>query len=281
MDLPTSYGTRAMSPFSWTWFTLDWMPIVDIYLLAILGGALWFSRGGATPAERFVRRRRNAAIALALMAANYGVRAASHETALARAPLVFGNRLPPWCGERHPSPWGLDSWPQDRGPTPSLSAAALRLVSDAAQLGPQGLATSRCLVDLAAMPDFLSPFRWRLIAQLPNAYQVRDIDLLGYGSIGAGEETAVRISSIRVPNIWTPAVVRAAAAPTAQVFLGFSRFPAARSLASPDGATTGRWSDLRFMQGPPDDSRRFRRGLFTATVVVSPDGRIADDRLGP
>ena len=44
MDLPTSYGTRPLSPFAWTWFAQDWEPIVDIYLLAILAAGLWFGR---------------------------------------------------------------------------------------------------------------------------------------------------------------------------------------------------------------------------------------------
>src|SRR5207237_10301184 len=34
MDLPTSYGTRLLSPFDWRWFAFDWLPIVDIYLIA-------------------------------------------------------------------------------------------------------------------------------------------------------------------------------------------------------------------------------------------------------
>src|SRR5262245_11044746 len=37
MDLPTSYGTRLLSPFDWRWFAVDWMPILDIYLLFVLG----------------------------------------------------------------------------------------------------------------------------------------------------------------------------------------------------------------------------------------------------
>jgi len=36
MDLPTSYGTRLLSPFDWHWFAVDWLPIVDIYLLIVL-----------------------------------------------------------------------------------------------------------------------------------------------------------------------------------------------------------------------------------------------------
>src|SRR5207253_10223845 len=47
MDLPTSYGTRLVSPFAWTWFAEDWEPIIDIYLLAILAAALWFGRGAS------------------------------------------------------------------------------------------------------------------------------------------------------------------------------------------------------------------------------------------
>jgi inner membrane protein len=53
MDLPTSYGTRLLSPFDWHWFAVDWMPIVDVYLLlALVIGLL----GRPTPARRITRR---------------------------------------------------------------------------------------------------------------------------------------------------------------------------------------------------------------------------------
>src|SRR5207248_1001864 len=42
MDLPTSYGTRLLSPFDWRWFAIDLMPIVDIYLLIALAAGLVF-----------------------------------------------------------------------------------------------------------------------------------------------------------------------------------------------------------------------------------------------
>ena len=29
MDLPTSYGTRLLSPFSWRWYAIDLLPIID------------------------------------------------------------------------------------------------------------------------------------------------------------------------------------------------------------------------------------------------------------
>ena len=262
MDLPTSYGTRPLSPFAWTWFGLDWMPIVDVYLLAILGGGLWFGRGAATDPSRTAHRRRNAAIALVLVAANYGLRAVSHHMAIERAPAVFGSRLPAWCERSsHPS-WAIDHWPRFPADTPRDTAA------------------SRCLVELAAMPDFISPFQWRLIAQLSNSYEMRDVNLLA-GSAAEDSSLATRMLSVRVPNQWTPPVVTASTAPTARVFLGFSRFPAARSVVADDGTATVRWTDLRFVSGELDDPRQFRRGLFGATVVLAPDGAIREDHLGP
>ena len=93
MDLPTTYGTRLLSPFDWHWFAVDWMPIVDIYLLmALVIGLL----GRPTPAQR----RAKAAFVLLLMATNYGVRAAAHHQALDVAPRLFGPTLPPPCDRR-------------------------------------------------------------------------------------------------------------------------------------------------------------------------------------
>ncbi len=130
------------------------------------------------------------------------------------------------------------------------------------------------------MPDFISPFRWRLIAQLSNSYEMRDVNLLA-GSASEDASLATRMLSVRVPNQWTPPVVAASTAPTARVFLGFSRFPAARSIVADDGTATVRWTDLRFITGALDDPRQFRRGLFGATVVLAPDGTIREDHLGP
>jgi membrane-bound metal-dependent hydrolase YbcI (DUF457 family) len=263
MDLPTSYGTRALSPFSWTWYAVDWMPIVDLYLIAGLGGALWLARGG-DEATRVERRRRYAAIALLLTAGVYGVRAASHHLALARAPQVFGTRLPGWC-ERSVQPGpALEHWPRLSGSAP------------ADRSGP-----TRCLIELAAMPNFISPFRWRLIAQITGGYEVRDVDLLTGRGLPRGDTLPTRSLSVRVPNQWTPAVKRAAQSPLAQVFLGFSRFPAARSFIAEDGTATVRWTDMRFITGALEDPRQFRRGLFGATVIVGPDGAIREARLGP
>lgn len=260
MDLPTSYGTRPLSPFTWTWFTTDWMPIVDIYLLAILAGGLWLGRQ-APGAARWRRSARVATVTLLLMSAHYGLRATLHDAAVQRAPEAFGPRLPAWCADAVPQ--GTPAhWPRGGGENPGTAAPGA------------------CVVDLAALPDFLSPFRWRLIAQLRNAYEIRDVDLWSGRGLNPDESLATRVLSVRVPNQWTPAVATASRAPTAQVFLGFSRFPAASSVMGEDG-TMVRWSDLRFIQGSLDDPRQFRRGLFGATVLLGSDGTVEEDRLGP
>lgn len=253
MDLPTSYGTRLLSPFSWSWFTTDWMPIIDVYLLAILAMGLWAARSQPT---------RSALIALTLVAANYGVRAVAHHDALVQARAQVGTFFPPACDNRSVGA-ELAAWPVAVAPAP------------------RDLAAARCVMDVAAVPDFTSPFHWRLITQLSNGYDLRDIDLLdGQLSATATGEDAPRMS-VRYPNQWTPAVVRAAASPIAQTFLGFSRFPAARSVLGTDDSTTVRWTDVRFVQGSLVDSSSRGNAMFTATVRVSADGAISEQRLGP
>src|ERR1700680_1069922 len=73
MALPTPYGTRVLSPFDWHWYAFDWMPIVDIYLLMALAAGLIFGW------ESEAAGRRNIAIVLVFMSANYGIRAAVHD----------------------------------------------------------------------------------------------------------------------------------------------------------------------------------------------------------
>ncbi len=254
MDLPTSYGTRPLSPFSWRWYAWDWMPVIDIYLLGALAtGLLW---GQYWPGAR----RRNAAIVLLFLAADYGVRADAHERALAAASRAFGPLLPARC-ETAPARAVIDSWP----------------VEAVDALDPSG----RCLIEIAAMPDFISPFRWRLVAHLSNAYEAHDINLLDMRlrQPPTSSEALWRLT-LRYPNEWTPTVFQAAATRPAQTFLGFSRFPVVRTTVGADDVTTVSWFDLRFSGGAQttratDRARdRAAADLFGATVRVSASGAI-------
>jgi membrane-bound metal-dependent hydrolase YbcI (DUF457 family) len=258
MDFPTSYGTRLLSPFNWHWFAVDLMPIVDVYLVAALFAGLLFGQASE------VSRRRNAAIVLVLMAANYGMRAVARHEAIVLAPRVFGPLMPKPCDSDRTERL-LAEWPR----------------ATTAMAAPAAAPASRCLVELAAMPTFLSPFKWRLIAHLSNAYEMHDVDVLDGRLRRPAEagEAPWRLA-IRYPNQWNETVAAAAAAPLAQTFLGFSRFPAARWIVDPKtGIATVRWTDMRFAAGPLDQ-RTGRGNLFMVTVRVGAGGGILDAQLG-
>jgi hypothetical protein len=237
MDLPTSYGTRLFSPFSWRWFAIDLMPIIDVYLWAILAGGLLIGTW------RRGMRHKSAAIALALMAANYGVRVASHQEALGAAAERHGPSLPAPCDPSAAFGSLVDSWPQSTASPPG---------------------TGRCLVDTAAIPSFVSPFDWRVIAQLPDSY----VEIY-------------RDGATNIPNRWTPQVTAAAKSRTAQVLLGFSRFPVVKVLSQPSGGAIVEFTDLRFAMGSADRPLQARRSaLFTVTVRLGPHNEILEERLG-
>ena len=255
MDLPTSYGTRLLSPFDWHWYAFDWLPIIDIYLLVALAAGLIF---GSRSADA---RRRNAAFVLVLMAANYGARASAHHRALTLAPRLFGPTLPPPCDPVTRMAI-IDRWPRDASPT----------------LPPAG---KRCLVEIAAMPTFTTPFEWRVVAQMSNAYEVHSVDLLDarFSEPPLVSEAFWR-QTIRYPNIWTAPVERAATTPLGRVFLGFSRFPAARSFVDPTGVATVRWTDMRFAAGLLALEQPIRRSTpFSAIVRIGADGRVLEQSL--
>jgi hypothetical protein len=203
------------------------------------------------------------------VAMNYGLRATAHHEALLQAPRLFGLLLPPACPDATPQGRLVDRWPSER---PLLRGEAVAVDQQQA----------RCLVEIAAIPSFLSPFRWRVIAQLSDAYELHDIDVLS-GWFGDQQTTAEGFwrRSRRYPNVWTPTVLQAAGGRTAQVFLGFSRFPAARSSVDREGNAVVRWTDVRFATGEIGGQQIRGRDLFTVTIRVDADGRILEQKFGP
>ena len=76
-------------------------------------------------------------------------------------------------------------------------------------------------------------------------------------------------------------VTQAAATHLGQVFLGFSRFPAARSAVDANGVTTVRWTDVRFAGGALGLDQAAPRGVpFTAMVRIAADGKVIEEKLG-
>jgi membrane-bound metal-dependent hydrolase YbcI (DUF457 family) len=257
MDLPTSYGTRLFSPFSWRWYAVDWMPIVDVYIWIALVSGLYIGRLSVEA------RRRNAAIVLAFVAAVYGVRAYMHHEAIDVAPLLFGPTLPPRCDPQPALEPLVDSWPK---PPPSPPKDPGR----------------RCLVEIVALPTFLSPFDWRIIAQTSNSFEIHDVNLLDRRfRQDFDESNGFWRQTLRYPNVWTEDVFRAATTRGGQIFLAFSRFPAARTVHDAAGAATVRFTDVRFVGGPALVDQPVRRVQpFTLTIRFDAAGRPLFEQLG-
>jgi membrane-bound metal-dependent hydrolase YbcI (DUF457 family) len=242
MDLPTSYGVRLFSPFQSTWYALDWLPIVDVYLWAILVGGL--------VAMRLGRRRREAVAraVLALVLAFYALRAGAQYDALriAAATRADGTAAP--CAtapvlSRHPA------------------------LIEATYAGP-----GACL-QAAALPTFLSPFTWQLIREQTDGYELRQISVVGPTALS---------DRIWVPSESDEWVAAARRTETGRVFLSFARMPATRAVTRPDGTHRVRLLDVRFVGGPfqfEDEPRP--RPPFVATIDLAPDGRVLRQGLGP
>lgn len=141
MDLPTSYGTRLLSPFIGTWYAFDWMPIIDVYLWAVLAaGAAWMHFRPASAG-------RMAVVLLTLTALDYAGRGLLHQAALADAASRTADGRPSPCAAqptlvRHPT------------------------VIEAALAGPESC------IQAAALPTFLSPLTWRAIRHYPGGYEL-------------------------------------------------------------------------------------------------------------
>lgn len=242
MDLPTSYGTRVLSPFESTWFAVDWMPIIDIYIwLVLLGGIAvpWLRPRWKTSAAR---------TALALVVGLYALRGVAHDRALELAATRNAE------GEVAPC------------------ATAERLAEYPALIESASAGPGAC-IQAAAIPTFFSPFKWRLVRQHPGGYELREHSLLtGQSPVG---------------GVWIPSevdrwVAAARRTETVRVFLRFARFHASRYAMLEDGTRRVRFMDVRFVGNPlqlTDDPEA--HAPFVATVLLSPDGRVVAERLGP
>jgi membrane-bound metal-dependent hydrolase YbcI (DUF457 family) len=242
MDLPTSYGVRLLSPFDTTWYALDWLPIVDIYLWGLLAAGLLAAR--LKPQQRTAIAR----VVMVGVVVFYAGRATAQRHALGVA-----------------AEFRADGSRANCATAPVLSTHPA--VFEARIAGP-----GACL-QAAALPTFLSPFRWQLIRQQTDGYELRQISILA--------------PATEVPRIWIPSesdewVAAARRTRTARVFLNFSRLPATRSVTERDGSHQVRLVDVRFVGGPFQwENEPQMRPPFVATVVLAPTGAVLREGLGP
>ena len=242
MDLPTSYGVRLFSPFDSTWYALDWLPIVDVYLWVALMGGLVIAR--LRPGQREILAR--ATLVLCLLF--YAGRAVAQQRALAIASTARADGTSAPCAT-----------------APVLSKHPA--VIESAVAGP-----GVCL-QAAALPTFFSPFTWQLIRQQSDGYELRQISLL------APDRPSERHWIPSETDQW---VAEARRTTTGRVFLNFSRLPATRSVTQPDGSHKVRLVDVRFVGGPFQfEDRPQERPPFIATVVIGPSGGVLREGLGP
>ena len=128
---------------------------------------------------------------------------------------------------------------------------------------------SRCLVEIAAMPSFFSPFRWRLIAQMSNAYEMHDVDVLDARLRRPPQagEAPWRVT-VRYPNL-EAARARGGSRTDCAGVPRILRFPAARSSFDPATANHDRALDRHAIRGRPD-----------AGSAARPIGVVQRDRAG-
>ncbi len=96
-------------------------------------------------------------------------------------------------------------------------------------------------------------------------------------SPGEGQRSAV----LRFPDSQSALIARASAAPTARVFLDFSRFTSVEVRQHRNGDATVHWYDMRFARPAAGTDERSYTSPFGAWVRLAPDGRMLRYGLGP
>jgi len=259
MDLPTLYGTRILTPFNTAWYAADWIPIIDVYLLALLGAGLAAARLRPAARDTIV------ASVIVLMGANYALRGMLHYRALQEAaggaPSAAAALGTP--AGRRPILEHVHSWPNSpHGKLPTDRACVAE--------SPPGDVAHGCLVDAAALPTFLSPFHWRLVRAYTHGYALKEIDLL---------DRPLPADERWYPSTDGPLVTIAARARPADVLLRFSRFPAAQVLPPDDGPVVVRFDEIRFLGGPgPLREGSEPRPLFSVLVSLDANSRGGSER---
>jgi hypothetical protein len=166
-------------------------------------------------------------------------------------------------------------------------AAAIVLMLIALNYAVRGVAHHRALVmapqvfggdsalETAAIPTFGSPAAWTIVTRVAHGYELHELNVL------APPSAATSRTRRYFPNEWTPAVWKASETRLGQIYLGFSRFPAARSFVDSDGSTIVRWNDMRFVTRPLPTNQQTEPTAFSAVVRLDSSGNVIEERFGP
>ena len=148
---------------------------------------------------------------------------------------------------------------------------------------------------VAALPQFLSPFRWLGLSERPGEAHAAFFDIGPFARGAADPKPPVRLSELlqslsdfypppararvlvfpQAPE--TPLLLASRELPDVRIYLAFARFPLATLLPQADGGAAVTWEDLRFLPwfaGPWESDHRggFRREPFVYRVRLDAAG---------
>jgi inner membrane protein len=138
----------------------------------------------------------------------------------------------------------------------------------ALQLAESGDYKGASVVRVAADPYPIDPFKWQIVVETPQFYQISTANTLN-GTISTSDRTEV----IYKPPT-TLATLVAKRSWLGEVYLDWSQYPVVTETGTdPDGLTTVTFRDLRFLYDTPLFSGRGKTPL-SGTVYVNTDRRV-------
>ena len=248
MDLPTSYGTRLLSPFSWRWFAID-LP-ADHRHLSARSPSRRDSSSGAVRRQTPVDRRDRP---LVLMAVNYGGRVIAHHEALLS--------------------------PRGRSAAPAAAVRSSRTASIACRfVAPTG--SRNAAATCSSTPPPCRHFSRRFSGASSDGFR-RVLGLRRGPSTADFWRRSVQRTSATggaSPNQWTPAVVRGRRRRAPRKSSWVLAFPGA-AIARLIGRTSPR-SSSRTCDSPSVDPREQARCRPIHGHVALESGGTLQERLG-
>ena len=268
LDWTNNYGVRPWLPWDGSWYYGDLVFIVDPWLWLALGGAAFLLtarrgwRAGAWAALGLVLT-----LAMLLLPRRSGLPFPIVAQIVWLAGLVglffaWRRNVAARCGPKLAAAalaFVVVYW----SALALLHARALTHANVVARSGAQQ--SGETLLRVAALPLPVMPLRWRIVAETEQSFYRFDISALGAPNhAGESWQRAEKFPKPRGAD--SARAAWAAEDARAQIFLGFSRFPAARVETNCPGLSLVQFADLRFTE--PGPARGDGGGGFRVEVAV-------------